>query len=55
MEIKDIDYLNMKANKEVLKFINLLLDELEPNGQIYNIEFENYLDNIQLIKEKGVK
>lgn len=40
----------MKADKEVIIFINELLDALEPNGQVYDLEWENILDSIELIK-----
>lgn len=40
----------MKADKEVIDFINELLDALEPNGQVYDIEFENKLDSIKEIQ-----
>jgi len=40
----------MKADKEVINFINELLDVLEPNGEVYDLEYENILDSIKEIR-----
>ena len=40
----------MKADKEAINFINELLDILEDNKELYNLEWENVLDSIEVIK-----